>query len=107
MDNMKDLQDIVAKVQKVDDGVNSLIVPLLKDTIADSNRHNKRLFVSNMALILAMLIISISSMILVAIQNKQYADFLSQFEFESETSTIYQDADDFSNNINSGITINR
>lgn len=103
MDNMKDLQDIVAKVQKVDDGVNSLIVPLLKDTIADSNRHNKRLFVSNMALILAMLIISISSMILVAIQNKQYADFLSQFEFEE---TVYQETSDNSN-INSGINITK
>jgi len=103
MDNMKDLQDIVAKVQKVDDGVNSLIVPLLKDTIADSNRHNKRLFVSNMALVLAMLIISISSMVLVAIQNKQYADFLSQFEFEE---TVYQETSDNSN-INSGINITK
>lgn len=104
---MRDLNEVVEKVKDVEDGVTNLIVPILKDTIADSNRHNKRLFISNIILTLAMLFISISALILTVYQNNKYADFLSQFEFESETSTIYQDADDFSNNVNSGITINR
>ena len=98
---MKNLKEMV---DQLDDNA---LVPLLKDTIADNNRHNKRLFITNIVLSLVVLIIAIASMILVALQNKQYADFLSQFEFESESNTIYQDADDFSNNVNSGITINR
>lgn len=102
MEGMRDLEEIVEKVQKVDDGVNSLIVPLLKDTIADSNRHNKRLFISNIILTIVILVIAVTSMILVAYQNKQYADFLSQFEFESET--IYQETNDNSD-INDGIRI--
>lgn len=98
MGEMKDLREIVDKVQKVDDGVNSLIVPLLKDTIADSNRHNKRLFISNIILTIVILVISITAMILTVYQNNKYADFLSQFEFEE---TVYQETSD-SSSINIG-----
>lgn len=105
MGEMKDLEEVVKKVKGVEDGVANLIVPILKDTIQDSNHHNKRLFIMNIVLAIALLIVSIGAMILVAIQNQKYADFLSQFEFESDT--IYQDADEFLNNVNSGITINR
>ena len=52
---MRDLNEVVEKVKDVEDGVTNLIVPILKDTIADSNRHNKRLFISNIVLTLAML----------------------------------------------------
>ena len=100
---MKDLKEIVDKVQQVDDGIANIIVPLLKDTIADSNMHNKRLFISNIILSIAVLIISISAMALVALQNKQYSDFLSQFEFEE---TVYQETND-SSTINSGINITK
>lgn len=99
MGEMKDLKEVFENAQK-EDGVN-MIVPLLKDTIADSNRHNKRLFISNVILTLIVLIISIASMVLVAVQNKQYADFLSQFEYEE---TVYQETTDNSN-INDGIRI--
>lgn len=98
---MKDLEEIVDKVRGVEDGVNNLVVPLLKDTIADSNRHNKRLFISNIVLIIVTLVISIASMIIIAYENNRYADFLSQFEFESE---VYQETND-SSNINDGIRI--
>jgi len=87
---MKDLKEVVEKVQQVDDGVNNLIIPLLKDTIADSNRHNKRLFILNIILSISILAIAIFSQLLVAYQNTKYAEFLSQFEFESE---VYQDFD--------------
>lgn len=99
---MKDLDEVVEKVKNVEDGVTNLIVPLLKDTIADSNKHNKRLFISNVVLIIVCLAISLSAMILVAYQNDRYAEFLEQFEFESET--VYQTTNDNSD-INSGIKI--
>jgi len=98
---MKDLNEIVDKVKGVEDGVNNLIVPLLKDTIQDTNKHNKRLFISNVVLIIVILVISTTSMILIACENNKYADFLSQFEFESE---VYQETNDNSN-INDGIRI--
>ena len=100
---MKDLKEIVEQVKGVDEGINNLIVPLLKDTIADGNRHNKRLFILNVILVISMLIISIYSQFLVMEQNKKYADFLSQFEFEE---TVYQETSDNSS-INSGINITK
>ena len=100
---MRDLNEVVEKVKDVEDGVTNLIVPILKDTIADSNRHNKRLFISNIILTLAMLFISISALILTVYQNNKYADFWSQFEFEE---TVYQETAD-SSSINSGINITK
>jgi len=104
MGEMKDLEEVVKKVKGVEDGVANLIVPILKDTIQDSNHHNKRLFIMNIVLATALLIVSIGAIVIVAWQNQKYADFLSQFEFESET--IYQDTNDYSD-INSGIVINK
>lgn len=103
MGEMKDLEEVVKKVKGVEDGVANLIVPILKDTIQDSNHHNKRLFIMNIVLATALLIVSIGAMILVAVQNQKYADFLSQFEFEE---TVYQETSDNSN-INSGINITK
>lgn len=91
-EKMKDLGEIAERVKGMDDNVNNLIVPLLKDTIADGNRHNKRLFILTIILSVSILLIAISSQILVAIQNQRYADFLSQFEFETSTD-IMQDLD--------------
>lgn len=105
MGEMKDLGEVVEKVKGVEDGVANLIIPILKDSVKDGNQHNKRLFVIIMMLVLALVIVSVTSMLIIYNQNQKYADFLSQFEFESDT--IYQDADDFLNNVNSGITINR
>lgn len=101
---MKDLNEVVEKVKDVEDNVQTLIIPILKDTIQDGNRHNKRLFILNLVLTISILIISIFSQYLVMHQNKQYAEFLSQFEFEGETNLI-QNTDDYSS-INSGINFN-
>jgi hypothetical protein len=98
---MRDLNDVVEQVKGVDEGINNLIVPLLKDTIEDGNRHNKRLFILNVILAIALLVVSIVSQVLVMEQNKKYADFLSQFEFEE---TVYQETTDNST-INDGIRI--
>ena len=99
---MKDLDEVVEKVKNVEDGVTNLIVPLLKDTIKDSNQHNKRLFISNISLIVVILVVGIAAMLLSAYQNNKYIDFLSQFEFE--TDAIIQKTNDYSN-INDGIKI--
>ena len=107
MDNMKSLNELVDQIKNVEAGVNNMIVPLLKDTIADTNKHNRRLFVLCIILIIVMFALGIYSQFLVAKQNEKYTEFLSQFEFESET--IYtQDLDATDGGdaiINSGITI--
>ena len=100
---MKDLEEVAEKVKGVEDSVANLIVPILKDTIKDTNQHNKRLFIMNIVLAVALLLVSIGAMILVAYQNQKYADFLSQFEFEE---TVYQETSD-SSSINSGINITK
>lgn len=94
--NMKDLTEVVQKVKGVEDGVTNLIIPILKDTIADSNKHNKRLFISNIVLTLMLLVVTISAMIMITYQNNKQAEFLSQFEFESE---VYQDFDTSDNSV--------
>ena len=101
---MKDLQEIVDKVKNTEERVDNLIIPLLKDTIADSNLHNKRSHILNIILAIMLAIVSVSSIIIIAEQNKKYAEFLSQFEFESET--VYQSTNDYSD-INSGINITK
>lgn len=101
---MKDLKEVVEQVKGVDQGINNLIIPLLKDTIEDGNRHNKRLFILNVILAISLLVVSVYSQFLVMEQNKKYAEFLSQFKFESDT--ISQETNDYSD-INSGITINK
>lgn len=107
MDEMKNLNDLVEQIKSVESGVNGMIVPLLKDTIADTNKHNHRLFVLCVILIIAMFALGIYSQFLVAKQNERYSDFLSQFEFESEE--IYtQDLDATDGGdaiINSGINV--
>lgn len=103
MEGMKDLKEIVEKVKQVDDGVNNLIVPLLKDTISDSDRHNERLSNSNRTLAIVILVISVLAMALFVYQNNRYADILSKYDFGD---TVYQSTTDTSE-INSGINITK
>lgn len=98
---MKDLEELVGKVKNAEDGITSLIIPILKDSIKDGNQHNKRLFVINMMLVLAIMVISVASMIIIARQEDRYAEFLKEFDFDN---TIYQATSDNSN-INDGIRI--
>lgn len=100
---MKDLKEIVDKVKQVDDGVNNLIVPLLKDTISDSDRHNERLSNTNRTLAIVILIISVLAMTLFVYQNNRYADILSKYDFGD---TVYQSTTDESK-IGSGINITK
>ena len=103
MKNEENLQDILKQVQNVDNGINSMLVPILKDTIKDCNMHNKRMFILNIVLSFILGIVILVSLYLVYRQNIKYQEFLNQFEFETE---IYQDTDDNSI-INSGINVTK
>lgn len=105
--DMKNLNDIATEIKSIQNGVNNMIVPLLKDTIKDANKHNERLFIITILCLIIVVIIGVVSEIQIAKQSKQYADFLSQFEIQGE---VVQDVD--ANNessavINDGITINK
>lgn len=99
----ENMTSILNEVKQVDNGINDLLIPLLRDTIQDGNRHNKRMFTSNIILAVLLFIAIMVSSILLYKQNVKYQEFLSQFDFETE---VYQDTDDNSI-INSGINLNR
>lgn len=104
--NMRSLNDLAVQIKNVETGVNNMIVPLLKDTIADTNKHNQRLFSLCIIALLVILATGIYSIYIVANQNEKYTEFLSQFEFTSDE--IYQELDTYEGGnaiINSGITV--
>lgn len=84
MERKENLQDILDKVNQVDTGVNNLIIPILKDTIKDGNKHNTKLFIFAMMELIIILLVTIASVILIYKQNIKYQEFLSQFDFETE-----------------------
>lgn len=108
---MKDerMNKIATEVKQVDTNINSILIPLLQDTIADGNRHNKRMFIISIILTIMVLIISIVSIVIVYRQSDKYKEFLNQFEYEGEyTYTQDIDAGDGSSPvINDGIRINQ
>lgn len=108
---MKDnkIQDMANKVKQADTNINNILIPLLQDTIADGNRHNKRMFIISIILAVLVLIISTVSITIVYRQTNKYQEFLNQFEFEGDyTYTQDVDAGDGSSAIiNDGIKINQ
>lgn len=106
MDGMKNIEELIEKIKSVESGVNGMIVPLLKDTIEDTNKHNKRLFGLCVISLIVILVLGICSQYFIFKQNDKYNEFLSQFEIG--TGEIYQDLDAFEGGdaiINSGISI--
>lgn len=107
MDNKKDNEPkdkIMEGIKEFDKNVSDILVPILRDTIADyrvSSLKQNRLI---LALIGVVLVISLVAILTVAWQINKYNDFLSQFDYESEQ-TIFQDTDDNSV-ISSGINYN-
>ena len=104
-DNMKEILD---QVKSVDGGINNMLIPILKDTISDCNRHNTKLFIIAIIELIIILAIGIFSLFLVYKQNVKYQEFLSQFDFESEDSYT-QDLDTGENGdiINPSIKTNK
>lgn len=82
---MKEKLDVVAEeVKNVDKGINDMLIPILKDTIKDGNKYNKRMFILCIILSIILVVVIIVAMLLIYNQNLKYQEFLSQFEFESE-----------------------
>lgn len=107
MHDMKDINELITQIKNVENGVNNMVVPLLKDSINDTNMHNHRLFILCVVLIVSMLIIGVFSQILITKQNQKYTDFLNQFEFKGSDTSYIQDLDAVGGNaiINSGIDV--
>ena len=99
----EELNEILHQMHDVDNGINNMIVPILKDTINDYKKTFNKMVIIVILLILGLLAVISYSQYLIYKQNREYKDFLSQFDFESE---IYQDTDNNST-INSGITVNK
>lgn len=102
----ENLHNILKQLKQVDNGINSMIVPMLKDTIQDSKKTFNKMVLIIIMLILGLLIVIGYSQFLIAKQSDKYNEFLSQFEFESDM--VYQDVDgaDGSNStINDGIVV--
>lgn len=106
---MKDIK-ITKPVSSIPDtDINKILIPLLQDTIADGNRHNKRMFIISIFLMISILTISIVSIIIAYRQTNKYQEFLNEFEFEGGY-TYTQDidaGDGGSATINDGININQ
>lgn len=105
---MKNLNELAIQIKNVENGVNNMVVPLLKDSIKDTNMHNYRLFILCIILIISMLIVGVYSQFLVATQNKKYTEFLDQFDYGPSDSTYIQDLDTTNGGnaiINSGIRV--
>lgn len=109
MKNEENLQDILDRVNKVDAGVNNLIIPILKDTIKDGNKHNTKLFIFTMCELVVIIITVIIAMLLIYRQNNKYHEFLNQFDFTNDSSYVQDiDAGDGSSpTINDGIKVNQ
>lgn len=107
LNDMKNLNTIVEQIKNVENGVNGMIVPMLKDTIKDTNKHNTKLFILCIFELIVIAIIGIYAQFLVAKQNDKYSEFLNQFEYESD---VYQEVttDDAGDAIiNDGIDIQK
>ena len=106
MDNKFNLNEMVEQIKNTEDNITKIFVPMLKDTVNDYKKVFKKLILVIVLLILVMAAVFGYSQYLIYKQNEKYYEFLSQFEFESET--IYQDVDagDGSDSIiNDGINI--
>ena len=88
MNEEQNLKELVKQIKGVDDGINSMIIPMLKDTINDYKKTFNKMIIIVILLIAGLLGTVCYSQFLIYKQNKEYKEFLSQFEFESE---VYQD----------------
>lgn len=100
MNNEQNLNNVLEQVKNVDNGINGVLIPILKDTIDDCNHHNTKLFILAIIELLVILILGTGFSILIYKQNIEYNNLLSQFEFETE---YVQDVDT-SYNYNSTIS---
>lgn len=106
MNEKENLSKILDELKNTQQGLTNVFIPMLKDTIGDYKKVLGKLIFLIILLIILMGAVFGYSQYLVYKQNEKYQEFLSQFEFESET--VYQDVDagDGSDSIiNDGINI--
>ena len=110
MEKEKNLQDIVEQMKGLENGINGMIVPMLKDTINDYKKTFNKMVVIVILLIVGLLGVIGYSQYLIYRQNHEYKEFLSQFEFEGVEENYSQDLDASDGGdavINSGINVNK
>lgn len=105
MKDEKNLSNIVEQMKSVDENINKTIIPLLKDTISDYKKTFAKMIAVIIILIIALIGVVFYSEYMISKEAEKYAEFLKQFEFESEE-YVYQKTDDNSI-INDGINIQR
>ena len=103
----RNLSEFVEEVKKVENGVTEMMIPILKDSILDYKVIYKKMF----AIIILLIMIS-SGVIgylsyLLYKANNKYAEFVNQFEFESEYIQQVDTSDSSSATINDGIKVNK
>lgn len=91
MKEEKDLNRVVNEIKNTEKGIADVLVPILKDRIADYNKIFGKMFILVILLIIVIASTVGFSLFLVYKQNVKYQEFLSQFEFGEET--VYQDLD--------------
>lgn len=89
----QNLKEVVNKIKGVENGIEGILVPMLKDTIQDYKKTFNKMFVVVILLVVILAGTIGFSLYLVYKQNIKYQEFLSQFEFGSDEYTYSQDLD--------------
>lgn len=105
----KNVNKVLNEIKDIDNNVTGVIVPILRDTVADYRKIVFKLVIVILVLIIGIIGLGVTSQIIISKQIDKYNDFLNQFEFETEDSYTQDiDADNGSNPIvNDGITVNK
>lgn len=107
MDN-KEVNNVIKGIKDIDNNVTGVLVPILKDTVADYRRIVFRLIIVIVLLIAGLIGTGVTAQVIISKQIEKYNDFLSQFDYESDEYTYEQDttATDGDSIVNSGINVN-
>lgn len=103
---MGNLNNVLDEVKNVDKDINNLLIPILQDTIAYTNKHNKRLSLLAILELCALLILVLAFIVFAYKQNIKYHEFLSQFDFQT-VENVYQDLDSGEGDINNPTLTNK
>lgn len=103
----ENLTDIINQIKTVENGINDMIVPMLKDTINDYKKTFNKMVAIIIVLIIGLLGVIGYTQYLLAKQNDKYNEFLSQFEFESDVYQEITSDEDSSSTVNDGINIQK
>lgn len=90
----ENVNNVLKEIKDIDNNVTGVLVPILRDTVADYRKIVFKLILTIVFLIVGIIGVSISAQVIISQQIDKYNDFLSQFDFEMEgETTITQDLD--------------